>query len=178
MLSVIVATHESERALVPTLSALVPGATAGLIADVTVADAQSTDATAEVADIAGCRFLSSDAPLGARLKSAAAASRGTWLLFLPAGSVLGANWVDAVQTFIAQGNVERAATFRTNDQGLFGALRRSLGGLRPEHGLLVSRRMYDAFGNEVADANAPLPRHLGSRRIVTLDAVVTIRRTT
>ena len=48
MLSAIIATHESERTLVPTLSALVPGATAGLIGEVVVADAGSTDATAEV----------------------------------------------------------------------------------------------------------------------------------
>src|ERR1035438_4685185 len=57
MLSAIISTHESERALVPTLAALVPGATAGLLGEVIVADAGSRDATAEVADIAGCRFL-------------------------------------------------------------------------------------------------------------------------
>ena len=57
MLSAIIATHESERALVPTLAALVPGATEGLLGEVIVADAGSRDATAEVADIAGCRFM-------------------------------------------------------------------------------------------------------------------------
>ena len=72
MLSAIIATHESERALVPTLAALVPGATAGLLGEVIVADAGSRDATAEVADIAGCRFMVSSEPLGARLKAAAA----------------------------------------------------------------------------------------------------------
>ena len=59
MLSVIIATHESERTLVPTLAALVPGATAGLLGEVIVADAGSRDATAEVADVAGCRFMAS-----------------------------------------------------------------------------------------------------------------------
>ena len=57
MLSVIIATHESERPLVRTLAALVPGATAGVVREVIVADAGSRDATVEVADIAGCRFL-------------------------------------------------------------------------------------------------------------------------
>ncbi len=66
MLSAIIATHESERALVPTLAALVPGATAGLLGEVIVADAGSRDATAEVADIAGCRFIASDASRWAR----------------------------------------------------------------------------------------------------------------
>ena len=43
----------------PTLAALVPGATAGLLGEVVVADAGSRDATAEVADVAGCRFIAS-----------------------------------------------------------------------------------------------------------------------
>ena len=71
MFSVIVATHDSERALVPTLAALVPGATAGFVREVIVADGGSRDETEQVADIAGCRFLSSAEPLGSRLKAAA-----------------------------------------------------------------------------------------------------------
>ena len=70
MLSVIVPTNESERILVRTLACLVPGATAGLIRDVILADAGSTDETAEIGDIAGCRFLSLPGPLGPRLDSA------------------------------------------------------------------------------------------------------------
>ena len=50
MLSAIISTHESERALVPTLAALVPGATAGLLGEVIVADAGSYDATAGLLD--------------------------------------------------------------------------------------------------------------------------------
>src|ERR1700675_3651149 len=87
MLSVIIATHESERTLVPTLSALVPGTTAGLLGEVVVADASSRDATAEVADVAACHFTSSPAPLGERLKAAAAGTRSPWLMFLRAGLV-------------------------------------------------------------------------------------------
>ena len=70
MLTAIIATRESERILVPTLAALVPGAMAGLLTEVIVADAGSRDATAEVTDIAGCRFMSDTAPVGARLKAA------------------------------------------------------------------------------------------------------------
>ena len=66
MLTAVIATHESERPLVRTLAALVPGATAGLIAEVIVADANSSDATAEVADIAGCRYVASAEPLAMR----------------------------------------------------------------------------------------------------------------
>ena len=45
MLSVVIATQESERTLVPTLSALVPGVVAGMVREVIVADAGSRDAT-------------------------------------------------------------------------------------------------------------------------------------
>ena len=178
MLSAIIHTRESERSLVPTLNALFPAVMTGLLAEVIVADAGSRDATRDVADIAGCAFLSSEAPLGARLKGAATTSRGAWLLFLPAGSVPDATWVDAVQTFIAAGNVERAATFRTSAQGLFGALRASLGGRKLEHGLLIARRTYDALGGHDAgeDADTALLRKLG-RRTAYLPAIVTVRDT-
>jgi len=99
MLSVIIATHESERALVPTLAALVPGATAGLLGEVIVADGGSRDATAEVADVAGCRFMASGEPLGARLKAAAATTRTPWLMFLRAGCVPEPGWVEAADRF-------------------------------------------------------------------------------
>lgn len=39
MLSVIIPTHDSERALVRTLAALVPGAAAGLVSEVLITDA-------------------------------------------------------------------------------------------------------------------------------------------
>ena len=70
--SVVIATHDSERALVATLAALVPGATAGIVREVIVADGGSRDDTEQVADIAGCVFLASKEPLGARLNAAAA----------------------------------------------------------------------------------------------------------
>ena len=59
MFSIIIPTHDSERALVPTLAALVPGATAGIVREVIVADGGSRDETEQVADIAGCRVSSS-----------------------------------------------------------------------------------------------------------------------
>ncbi len=99
MLSVIIATLDSERALVRTLAALVPGATAGLVSEVVVADAGSHDDTAAVADIAGCNFLVADGPLGQRLKAAAAAARAPWLLFLRPGTVLDTPWIGEVRGF-------------------------------------------------------------------------------
>jgi len=68
---------------VPTLSALVSGAAAGIVRDVVLADGGSKDETEAVADAAGCVFVQADSDLGARLRAGAqAAARGELLLFL------------------------------------------------------------------------------------------------
>ncbi|MGB7258808.1 MAG: glycosyltransferase [Pseudolabrys sp.] len=188
MLSVIIATHESERALVPTLAALVPGATAGLISEAIVADAGSRDATAEAADAAGCRFMVSTLPLGERLKAAAATARAPWLLFLQAGAVPDPAWVDVVDRFIATterlGQAERAAVFRPRRAGdmlrpgfaeILTLIRVAIGGgARPRQGLLIARRYYDRLGGHPggADAEAGLLHRLGRRRIVMLNCML------
>ncbi|HVV62963.1 MAG TPA: glycosyltransferase [Pseudolabrys sp.] len=186
MLSVIIATHESERALVRTLAALVPGSTAGLISEVIVADGGSADATAEVADVAGCHFMQSAGPRGARLKTAANGARGRWLMFLHAGAVPEPAWVEEADRFIISAErldqAERAAVFRA--QPAAGALRpgfaevaqlvRSIlgGGARPEQGLLIARRFYDRLGGhpEGGEAEAVLLRRIGRHRLAMLGA--------
>ena len=184
MLSVVIATHESERALVPTLAALVPGAAAGLLGEVVVADAGSRDATAEVADVAGCRFISSTKPIGTQLKVAAASTRSPWLMFLRAGAVPQAGWIEAVDRFMAASDVSasRAAVFRPagisdlTHPGLseiLALLRVTFGGRpRPEQGLLIARRFYDALGGhpDGDQAETALLRRLGRRRIGMLSA--------
>lgn len=187
MLSAIISTHESERSLVPTLAALVPGAAAGLLAEVIVADAGSHDATAEVADIAGCRFIASAEPLGARLSAAAAATRTPWLLFLRAGTVPHPGWIEATDRFIRDTELidgaGRAAVFRPSGAADFlrpglsevvGLLRVALGGgPHPEQGLLIAKRFYENVGGhpEGADAEAALLRRLGRRRIAMLNSI-------
>jgi glycosyltransferase involved in cell wall biosynthesis len=192
MLSAIIATHESERALVPTLAALVSGAAAGMIGEVVIADAGSRDATAEVADIAGCRFISSGDPLGVRLKAAATVTRGPWLMFLRAGAVPQPGWIDAVDHFMQSADLRegaaRAAVFRPPGavdysrpalSEIFALLRSALGrGPGPDQGLLISRRYYEAVGGHPAGANAEaaLLHRLGRRRIAMLPAAVTLSR--
>jgi len=183
MISAIVATHESERALVPTLSALVPAVAAGLLREVVIADEESRDATAEVAELAGCRFLSSGEPLGARLKAAAAQTRGPWLMFLRAGTVPEPGWIAAAEYFIHSADAAdtpRAAVFRPPGAAdmmrprlaeVIALLRVAVGGgPRPEQGLLIARGLYDAIGAHAAteDAEAALLRKLGRRRLAML----------
>ncbi len=183
MFSVIIATHESERTLVPTLAALVPGATAGLLGEVIVADAGSRDATAEIADVAGCRIINSTAPLGARLKAAATSTRTSWLMFLRAGCVPEQGWITAADTFMqatdALDGAARAAVFRPPaaadllHPGLSEVIALLValgGGARPEQGLLIARRFYDQLGGHPAGdgAEVALLRKLGRRRIAML----------
>jgi glycosyltransferase involved in cell wall biosynthesis len=167
MLTVIIPTRDSERALVQTLAPLVAGATAGLITEVIVADAGSHDATAEVADLAGCRFLAHDGPIGPRLRQAAALARTSWLMFLRAGSVLEAGWLEAVEAFV-QGEAN-AARFRRPGDGAF--WRRIFPArAHPDQGLIIRTGVYQALGGhgEGEDAEAALLRRLG--RLPLLDA--------
>jgi glycosyltransferase involved in cell wall biosynthesis len=192
MLSAIIATHESERALVPTLAALVPAAAAGLLAEVVVADAGSADATAEVAEFAGCRFISSKEPVGTRLKSAAATTRTPWLLFLRAGTVPQAGWIEATGRFVQATDMREGAAcagvfrpvaatdyMRPRFGEILALLRATLGGIpQADQGLLIARRFYEAVGghNPSADAEATLLRRLGRRRMAMLPAAIDIVR--
>jgi hypothetical protein len=185
MLSVVITTHESERALVRTLAVLVAGAAAGAVREVIVTDAGSSAATAEVADIAGCQVLVSRAPLGARLKDAAAGARASWFMFLRAGTVLDATWIDETARFIEDDerrdlSHSRAAVFRPVPGAsvarpvlveALSLLRAALGGRpRPDQGLLIAKHLYDRFGGhrDHADPESDLLRRLGRRRIVML----------
>ena len=108
----------------------------------------------EVADIAGCRFMASSEPLGARLKAAAASDAHAWLMFLRAGCVPEPGWVEAADRFIEATDrldgAARAAVFRPPGVAdllrpglaeLIALLRVTLGGgARPEQGLLIARR--------------------------------------
>jgi len=186
MISVVIATHESERLLVPTLAALVPGAMTGLVSEVVVIDAGSSDDTEQVADIAGCRFIRSDAALGVRLKQAAVSTRTPWLMFLRPGAVPELGWMAAAERFMEAtsrlDDAARAAVFRP--PGAADLMRPGLsevlallrvivgGGARPEQGLLIARRFYDALGGH-PDSPAPeaaVLRKLGRRRISMLSA--------
>jgi glycosyltransferase involved in cell wall biosynthesis len=164
MLSVIIPTSESERALVRTLAALVPGATAGLVREVIIADAASTDATAEVADVAGCRLLTSRAPLAARLREAAASARAPWLLFVRPGVVLDSGWEEEALRFVAAPHAASscsAAVFRRATAGGWLAEAWSLAGsaLRgsphPDQGLLIAKAEYERIGGHRDAARDP-----------------------
>jgi glycosyltransferase involved in cell wall biosynthesis len=181
MLSVVIPTQDSERVLLPTLAALVAGAAAGIVREVIVADAGSQDATAEIADAAGCRLLSTPGERDARLAAAAAAARGRWLLFLQPGIVPDSTWVDETRRFVEEAELRglaasHAAVFRPARAG--GSWRPGLAEAlillwlalaappKPEQGLLISKRLFQELGGD--GAGRTLLRRLGRRRIVML----------
>jgi glycosyltransferase involved in cell wall biosynthesis len=181
MISVIIATLNCERALLPTLAALVPAAIDGLVSEVIIADGGSRDGTAGVADSAGCKFISVDGALGRRLRTAASAARAPFLLFLRPGTILDAQWTGDARRFLERpsGQSRAAAFARAADTQapfreavllLVAAL-----GARPraQQGLLVARKFYEALGGHseaAADPEAELVRRIGRRRLITLPA--------
>jgi glycosyltransferase involved in cell wall biosynthesis len=179
MLSVIIPTRNSERELVPTLAALVPGATAGIVSEVILADGGSQDETAAVADVAGCNFMVIDGSLSHRLKTASAAARAPWLMFLRPGTVLDAPWTGEVGRFIQQpGRQDQAGVFARSGQRQSSlrefilSLRGALSGMpRPEQGLLISKQFYDSLGGHserAADPESNFLQRIGRRRSVRL----------
>lgn len=185
MISVVIPTHESERELVHTLAALVPGALDGIVREVIVVDAGSQDETARVADVAGCRFIvQPGGARGARLAAAAVTARADWLWFLPPGGVPEPGFIEAIQGFMRDsdraGRVHaRAAVLRRRPlPGLGGALALTVAAFarpKPEQGLLIARTLYRSLGGH--DTASPHPeaaliRKLGRRRIIVLDCAM------
>ena len=111
----------------PTLAALVPGATAGIVREVIVADGGSRDDTEQVADIAGCRFLSSVEPLGARLK-AAARDGARRLADVPASPALCRDRAGSTTPSHSSSRTDRAARggISPRQRGIAAAMRRAL----------------------------------------------------
>jgi len=187
MISVVVPTRNSELELAHCLSALVPAAAEGVVREVIVVDAGSTDGTARVADAAGCDFVNLPDPRGARMsRGASSTRRGAWLLFLPAGTVLDTGWHAEASAFIERaersGQADTcAAVFRLQFDG-FGTVARiseRLAWLRArvfampcgEQGLLISRRHYEELGGhrpvqEMEDIE--LLRRIGLRKVIHL----------
>src|SRR5579862_4145034 len=162
MLSVIIATKDSERAFVPTLAALVSGATAGIIREVLIADGGSHDDTAAVAEVAGCNFLVLDGTTARRLNAAAGKARARWLLFLRPGTLLDAPWTGDARRFVElTTRPDSAAVFRR------GAPMQS--GLRDALSLLAAA--LGGHSETAADAETDLIRRIGKRRIVRLPSI-------
>jgi hypothetical protein len=175
MLSVIIPTEGVERTAVATLAALVPGAAAGVVKEVLLVDRAGTGVIERVADVAGCRYLSFQGTRAAALAAGARQARSPWLMFLHAGAVLDAGWIEETTQFIqlvASSGRPKAGIFRYArspyaDTSLREGLKfvaRMIAGPSAEQGLLIARDHYDRLGGYAADgrvSEAQLLRRLG-----------------
>ena len=176
MLSIIIPTEGVEQPAVATLAALVPGAAAGLVKEVLLVDRAADASVIErVADVAGCRFLAFEGSHAAALAAGARQARSPWLMFLHAGAVLDAGWIDETAQFIARVSLSdrpRAAIFRyarspysdTRLRDGFKFVARMIAGPSAEQGLLIAKDHYDRLGGYAPNrrrAEARLLRQLG-----------------
>ena len=97
MLSVLIETRNDEEGLSRTLASLIGGAVEGMVREVIVCDAGSTDQTHRVADHAGCQYVAKGGvPAGiGRAKS-------EWLLLLEPGARLVDGWIEDVVAHTAK----------------------------------------------------------------------------
>lgn len=145
MISVLIESHNQERALAETLAALVPGAVEGLVSEVIVFDHGSEDGTRRLVDAAGAR-LGDPADFASTLGSA----RGQWLLLLEPGARPQPGWIEHVSQHIGRGleaaRFRQARTYRSSILKRFRQRRSPLA-----YGLLLRK-------SEAAKNKAPISR--------------------
>src|ERR1700677_3885750 len=114
MISVVVPTLNSERLLPRCFDSLIGAAVRGVVREVIVSDAGSSDNTLSIADAAGARILHSRGNRGIQLSEGAGVAKADWLLFLHPQTALEPSWEVEAQSFIDQAVIERprAAVFR------------------------------------------------------------------
>ena len=178
MLSVIIPTDGVEQPAVATLAALVPGAAAGVVREVLLVDRAGTGVIERVADVAGCHFLRFEGSHAAALAAGARQARLPWLMFLHAGAVLDAGWIDETAQFIQRVSTSgrpRAAIFRyarspyadTRLRDRFEFIARMIAGPSADQGLLIARDHYEQLGGHAPvgrRSEARLLRRLGRSR--------------
>ena len=183
MISVVVPTDNAERLLPRCFDSLIAGAVRGVVREVIVSDAGSTDSTLLIADGAGAHILHSRKNRGAQMAEAAAIAKSDWLLFLHPETALETGWDVEAESFISQSVMEqpRAAVFRFALEDFGGEARRAeaKANLRAalyalpygDQGLLIPKRLYQKLGGYRALADmedADLVRRIGRRRLVGL----------
>jgi rSAM/selenodomain-associated transferase 2 len=151
--SVIVPTLNAEPVLGACLTALMEGLEHGLIRELIVSDAGSSDATGAMAQAWGAQVVHGPASRGGQLRRGVAAAQGEWLLIVHADTVLARGWSDAVRAGLA--DPQKAGWFRLafDHRGMaagsvarWANLRSALGLPYGDQGLLIHRDLYAAVG--------------------------------
>jgi len=157
MLSVLIETRNDEEGLARTLASLVGGAVEGVVRDVIVCDAGSTDQTHRVAEHAGCHYVTGG--IGAGIGQA----KGDWLLLLEPGARLAEGWIDEVVAHTAKQTMPaRFSRARANRAPFLARVFSSNRALA--EGLVISKRQAAALAKSARSAEA-LARGLATRKL-------------
>ncbi|WP_281994395.1 TIGR04283 family arsenosugar biosynthesis glycosyltransferase [Ruegeria faecimaris] len=152
-ISIVIPTLNAAETLPATLGALMEGLRAGLIHELIVSDAGSTDKTHEIAENAGARIVTGEASRGGQLRRGCAAAKADWLLVLHADTVLQDGWSNVVRDHLPSGRPGAfrlafvAAGFAPSWVAGWANLRSRIFGLPyGDQGLLVRRSEYQDAG--------------------------------
>lgn len=185
MISVVIPTLNAEGGLAACLTALVPAAVDGMVREVIIVDAGSSDRTLKIIEQSGAELLRSGPGRGEQLAAGAAQATSPWLLFLHAETILEPGWEREVSALIERIDSGRrrpaAAAFRfaLDDDGFRPrlieagvALRCALFRLpQGDQGLLISRQLYNqvgGYGRLPLMEDLDLVRRIGRRRIALM----------
>ena len=171
-LAVVIPVRNEARRL-PLLLADLAQAPAGLVRELVVVDAGSSDGTPELAQLAGARVLHSPANRGRQLQLGVAASMAPWVLLLHGDARLCGDWAAVVQRAQAAAAAAWHFDLAVQGGGLPMRLLEAAVWLRcrlrqlpyGDQGLLLSRGLLEACGGI-----APLPL------MEDLDLVLRLRR--
>lgn len=152
-ISVVIPTLNAEDALGGCLAALVEGLEMGLIREVIVSDAGSTDATGALARAWGAEVVTGAPSRGGQLRRGCGAAQGDWLLVLHADTQLEQGWARPVRSHL---KTQTAGWFalQFDGGGLPARLVAGWANLRSrvfglpygDQGLLLARTTYEAAG--------------------------------
>lgn len=158
MLTVLIETKDQEEPLARTLASLVGGAVDGVVKDVIVRDLGSTDQTCQVAEHAGCRWMT-----GTNISTCISNARADWLLLLEPGARLMEGWVEDVTDHI--GRHSDPARFSPSGLSRKNVLLRLFSRAPPlSAGLLITRKQALDRLNK-GQGMASLVKGLASRRL-------------
>ncbi len=185
MISVVIPTLNADAGLTATLTALVPATVQGLIKEVIISDGGSSDATAEIADVAGANFIRSERGRGVQLAAGADAARSKWLLFLHADTVPQTGWEAEAATFMEHVDIgdrplsAAAFSFALDDFGAKPRMLEAIVGMRcalfslpyGDQGLLIPKQLYNSIGGYRSMPlmeDVDLVRRLGRKRLMMM----------
>ncbi len=121
MISVVIQTLNDESVLGRTLQPLVGAAIEGLVSEVIVVDAGSTDATLQIADDAGCRIIEEALSSDDRWGAGESVARRDWILRLEPRAWLSPGWEAAARDHMER-HPGRSAVFPGKAGGMLGWL--------------------------------------------------------